>query len=266
MAWQVYDLNDTLLASIPAETEIKFFYSNTTAKYSFDFVDKTIRIDSYLKLNNFNNGIFTVTSLQDSPTWNRSINYNKFSGDLEIRHNDYKDRTWLIETLPLEDYVRGIKETSNYDPIEYLKTMTVAARTYALYHHNTGTKHAKEFYDVDSLYDQVYKGYVVRDVLPNLQKAVDGTKGIVGTYNDELIIAPYFARSDGRTRSYQEVWYRDVPYLVSVKTPYTEGKTMFGHGVGIDATDARERAENDGWTYDQLVKYYYTGVKLEKIY
>ena len=264
--WEILDKDESVWGAVPAETVVNFFYSKTTGLYTFDLIDKTVRIESYLKLKNTNNGIFTVTSLNDIPSWNKSLNYNRFRGNMEIRYNEPNSRTWLIEILPLEDYVKGIKETSNPDPLEYLKTMTVAARTYALYHHNTGTKHASEFFDVDAYYDQVYKGYTVQESMPNLVTACDETKGVVGTYNSELIIAPYFSRGDGKTRSFLEVWKRAIPYLVPVLTPYTEGKTLYGHGVGIDATDARERAEHDSWTYNQLLKHYYSGISLEKIY
>lgn len=265
-AWQVYDATDTLLASVPANQVVTFFYINSKGEYAFDFIDKTIRSNSYLKISNFNDGLFTVTSLEDRPSWNLSINYNDFIGDLEIRHNDYKDRTWLIEILPLEEYVMGIKETSNSDPLEYLKAMSVAARTYALYHHESGRKHAKEFFDVDSYYDQVYKGQVVRVIMPKLEQAVRETAGQVVTYDNEIIVAAYFSHSDGRTRSFQEVWGSNVPYLISVPTPYTADLELWGHGVGIDATDARAHVRKDNWTYDQIIKYYYTKVLLEEIY
>lgn len=265
-AWQVYDQNDILLASVPANQVINFFYSKTKGEYSFDFIDRTVRTTSFLNLRNLNSGIFTITSYNDIPSWNKSINYNDFIGDLEIRHTPATERTWVIETLPLEEYVMGIKETSNSDPVEYLKAMSVAARTYALYHHNKGTKHAKEFFDVDSVYDQVYKGYVVRLIMPNLVTAVNETKGQIATYNNEVIVAAYFSRSDGRTRSFQEVWGSDVPYLISVPTPYTADMDLWGHGVGIDATDARAHVRYENWTYDKILKYYYTNVLLEEIY
>ena len=127
-------------------------------------------------------------------------------------------------------------------------------------------EHAKEFYDVDAYYDQVYKGYTVQQRFPHLAEAVDATSGMVAAYNDELIVAAYFSRGDGMTRSYKDVWKKEIPYLVSVETPYTKGKAMSGHGVGIDATDAYLKAKKDSWTFDQLLKYYYTGISLEKIY
>jgi hypothetical protein len=265
-AWQVYDQNNILLASVPAETEISFYYNNDKAIYSFDFIDHTVKTSSFLSLKNNNGGYFTLTNYHDIPSYNKNIDYNDFLGDLEIRHNDSKDRTWVIEILPMETYLKGITETTNYDPIEYLKTMSVAARTYAAYHYDRNSKHADEFFQVDATYDQVYRGYVTMLLFPRIGEAVDATKGVVATYDNKVIVAAYFSHSDGRTRSFAEVWGNDVPYLISKPTPYTEGMEMFGHGVGIDAYDAKARAKNDGWTYDQLLKYYYTGIQLEKIW
>lgn len=264
--WEIRDQNDKLLENIPAEEEISVFYDPASEEYSFTTDEGTTETPNYLKMPNNNNGIFTVTSYHNSPSYNKNIDYNDFIGDFELRYNDDYKRTWLIEVLPIETYLKGIQETTNYDPIEYLKTMSVAARTYALYHWDRYTKHAKEFFHVDSKYDQVYKGYVSMQLFPRIGEAVDATTGIVGTYDDKIIVAPYFSRSDGRTRSFLEVWHVDVPYLQSVPTPYTEGKELFGHGVGIDATDALNRAEFDDVTYDWLLKYYYKGIKLEKLY
>ena len=264
--WKVFDANDILLDTVPANVERSFFFNDEAKLYSFDTATQTIRTDKYLQLKNSNDGMYTITSYHNIPSPGSNIDYNDFIGDLEIRYNSSKDRTWVIETLPMETYLKGIQETTNYDPIEYLKTMSVAARTYAMYHYDRNTKHADEYFQVDSKYDQVYKGYVSMQIFPRIGEAVDLTTGIVGTYEDKIIVAPYFSWSDGRTRSYAEVWTYDVPYLISVPTPYTEGRTLFGHGVGIDATDALNRARHDGSTFDQLLKYYYTGISLEKIY
>ena len=265
-AWQVKDKDDILLASIPAGISINFFYNDATSQYIFDATDKTIKTASYLTLKNINDGYFTINSYHDKPSANSNIDYNDFIGDLEIRHNDYKDRTWVIDILPMETYLKGIQETTNYDPPEYQKTMSIAARTYAAYLYDRNTKHVKEFFHVDATYDQVYRGHVTMLIFPKIAVGVDATTGIVATYDDKVIVAPYFSHSDGRTRSFAEVWKTEVPYLISKPAPYSEGRELLGHGVGIDATDALRRAKYDGWTHDQLLKYYYTGIKLEKIY
>lgn len=265
-AWQVQNSNGTSLAQIPQDIEISFFYNETTKEYSFDYIDQTIKTTSYLTLKNADNGMFTITSYHNIPSYNPNIDYNDFIGDLEIRHNDSKDRTWVIEILPMEEYLKGIQETTNYDPIEYLKAMSIAARTYAAYHYDRYSKHADEFFHVDATYDQVYKGYVSAILFPRVGEAVDATRGIIASYEDKIIVAPYFSHSDGRTRSFEEVWNNDVPYLLSVPAPYSQGMDMFGHGVGIDAYDAKMHAKYDSWAFDQILNYYYTNIKLEQIW
>jgi hypothetical protein len=264
--WEVRDSADRRLAVISAGEEVAVFYDPASEEYSLPTDDDVIETSRYFTMPNRNDGVFTITSYHNIPSYNPNIDYNDFIGDLELRYNDHHERTWLIETLPMETYLKGIQETTNYDPIEYLKTMSVAARTYAMYHWDRATKHKKEFFHVDSKYDQVYKGYVSMQIFSRVGEAVDATTGIVGTYEDKIIVAPYFSRSDGRTRSFEEVWYVHVPYLISVPTPYTEGRDLFGHGVGIDATDALNRAYSDGSTYEWLLKYYYTGIGLETLY
>jgi hypothetical protein len=40
----------------------------------------------------------------------------------------------VVNTLPLEHYIRGIAEVSNGDPTEKIKSILVAARGYAYYY------------------------------------------------------------------------------------------------------------------------------------
>ncbi|NQT49562.1 SpoIID/LytB domain-containing protein [Candidatus Kuenenbacteria bacterium] len=262
-AWQIYDDNNKLLASIPAETIITLNYIDAKKEFAFDLISKakTVRSLTNLTLKNFNQGIWEITTLEDRPSWNKTINYNKFTGNLALKFNDYKERVWLIETLPLEKYLKGLKESSNPDPIEYHKAQVTAARTYALYHVN-------KFKIEDSLFDlytdekdQVYKGYAAEQIMKNQVKAVEDTRGVIATFDNSVIVAYYSARSGGQT-----ITHKSIPYLKSVKTPYTAGKGLYGHAIGMDQVDAKNRAEKDSWTYDQILKYYYTGIKLEKIY
>jgi hypothetical protein len=266
LSWDILNSNGVSLATIPANNEIMFFYNNATGEYSADLLDHTLRTTSYLTLKNTTSGMFTITSYHDIPSYSPKTDFNDFIGDLEIRHNDTYDRTWVIETLPLETYLVGMQEVRNQDSMEYLKSMVTAARTYAMYLYDRNTKHVNEFFNVDADYDQVYKGYVSMMFMPRVAEAAIATRGIVATYDNKVIVAAYFAHSDGRTRSFEEVWNNDVPYLVSKDAPYCVGKTLYGHGVGIDGYDARERVSRDNWTYDQVLTYYYSGIKLEKIY
>lgn len=259
-SFKIIDKNNNILKQcVPNERVVAEFNFNTL---QYSVVAQTT--SSYIKfISDDDDAIFTITNYESRPNWNQTLNDNQFRGSLELR---YGRNLWVINELPIEDYLKGVAETSNVSPYEYLKTMTTAARTYALYHYSYPTKHAKDYFIVDATYDQVYKGYGQEKRMPNLVKAVDETNGEIVTYNNEIAITPYFSRSDGRTRSWTEVWSGSTkPWLVSVPAPYDAGKTLWGHGVGLSAWDSLYRAKN-GDTYDNILKHFYTGTELTKKY
>lgn len=134
-----------------------------------------------------------------------------------------------------------------------------------MYHIERATKHADEYFIVDAKYDQVYRGYGQEARSPNIVSGVDLTRGQVVTYKGKTAITPYFSRSDGRTRSWSEVWYGNVEWCVGVSVPWDNGKTLWGHGVGMSASGALAQA-NEGWDYEKILKYYYNGISLVKYY
>ncbi|MFA6604071.1 MAG: SpoIID/LytB domain-containing protein [Patescibacteria group bacterium] len=211
--------------------------------------------------------IFEILSYENRPTWDTSINFNKFRGKIEIFYVQTTGNLWVVEVVPLEDYMRGFAETSNGSHLEYQKALVTAARTYALFVVSIGGKHQSEFFDLNTTgNDQVYKGYASELIRPNVVRAVEETRGMTVTYNNELVVTPYFSRSDGRTRAWTEVWSStDHPWLVSKPAPYDQGKELWGHGVGMSASDALGRAEaGTGWM--DILKYYYTGIELRQAY
>lgn len=211
--------------------------------------------------------VFEIRSYENRPTWDTSVNFNKFRGSIEHYHVSTTGRTWVTEELPIEDYMRGLAETSNGSPADFQKALVTAARTYALFVVSIGGKHKTEFFDLNTTgNDQVYKGYASELIRPNVVRAVEETRGQVVTYGGEIVVTPYFSRSDGRTRSWTEVWSSKVhPWLVSKPAPYDQGKTLWGHGVGMSASDAVARADA-GTSWQDILKYYYTGIELKQWY
>jgi uncharacterized protein with LGFP repeats len=216
-------------------------------------------------------GIMQVNSFHDHPAWNPSLDDNRFRGTIEVRYSPVSNAVWVINDLPLEYYLRGIAESSSGSPAEYLKTMTVAARDYALWHLNAGGKNYGSGPDIFHLKnsrngngdDQQYRGYGLEARFPDLTTAIDATTGQVVTYGGNLALATYFSNSDGRTRSAQEAWgTTSWPWLASVPDPDCDGMTLNGHGVGISGTGALARA-NRGNTYQQILTYYYTGTVVQ---
>lgn len=214
--------------------------------------------------------ILTAVNYEHRPSWDTTRNDNMFRGSLELRYADATGKLWLINHLPMEQYLRGIGETSNGSPAEYQKALIIAARTYAQYHFNTGTKHASEHFTVDARLDQVYLGYGMELRSPNIVKAAQDTAGMEVTYNGIVVITPYYSHSDGRTRDWTEVW-NGGPYawLVSVPAPQDAASgytSLSGHGVGMSAHAALVMASDEGKTYDQILTYFYTGVSIQKMY
>lgn len=207
--------------------------------------------------------VMTITNFDARVTRNSSRANNTFRNVLEIRYNDTYERTWVINELGMEYYLRGLAETSNASHLEFQKALITAARTYAFYHWQRATKHKAEGYHVDAYYDQVYRGYSQEEITPRLTESVEATRGRIVTYNGSTAITAYFSRSDGRTRDWSEVWGGDVPWSKGVPVPCDEGKTLWGHGVGLSASGALCMA-NNGDKWDYILKYFYTGVEIDK--
>ena len=267
-AFEVRDAENNLIFSVPAGATVTAAFNFTAKTYSVA-LGGVIRDNlSYLKFVAPDlNTIFEITSFEDRPAWNTSLNDNKFRGNLELRWSEDREKLYMINELPLETYLKGLAESSNNNPAEYHRALAIAARTFAQYNINIGGKHpAGNFHLNASSYDQVYRGYNSEIRLPNFVKAVEDTRGIVVTYNNEIVVTPYFSQSDGRTRAWEEVWWgTGKAWLVSRPDPNCAGMNLFGHGVGLSARGARGMALA-GSTFEQILKHYYTGVELKTIY
>lgn len=194
-------------------------------------------------------------------------NDNRQHGILEFRYVEDRKRVWAINELPLELYVKGLAEIPADWPLEVQKAQAVAARTFATYYLLAGGKHASQLHILNAGEgDQVYHGVGAELRRPMLASAVTETRGIVATYSGGVVSTPYFAQSDGRTRSWAEVYGSPArPWLQSVDAPYDLGKVRRGHGLGMSQTDAYGMAKS-GATFDQILKHYYTGIELKRAY
>ncbi|MBU1613477.1 hypothetical protein KKC87_03565, partial [Patescibacteria group bacterium] len=195
------------------------------------------------------------------------INYNSYRGEMIYRYSPRMKTSFAINELPLDSYVAGIGEAPNESPMEYLRALLVAARSYGYFYINDGDNN-KKFFDVyASTIDQLYLGYTCEIKRPNVADAAASTYGEVVTYNDSPVITPYFGNSNGSTLTWKEVWGGlNKPWIKPVTCAYDEGKKKWGHGVGMSTHDALHRAGDDGWGYGQLLTYYFTNTLVERIY
>ena len=272
--YNVYDRNNKLLVRNTAGEIIEIDYDYNTRYY---FVNNSagkrlLMTDSYIKLSSDKDNIFKINSWNNGPFWGQNVNDNEFRGDIEVRYNPSTNRLWLINQLPMEEYLNGVAEVSDLAPYEFLKAQKIAARTYALFRYltpkYTNTPNGEPFFTLRSTQaDQVYRGYNREMRAPNTSVAVDSTKGIIATYNNEPILAYYFAHSDGSTISSYEANMTAAPvaYLQPKLDPPSQGQTMLGHGVGLPQVGGMAAARQ-GANYSQILKYYYTNIDLTRMY
>jgi SpoIID/LytB domain protein len=181
---------------------------------------------------------------------------------------------WVVNTLPMDDYLAGLVEQNDDIPWEALRASAIAFRTYAytvrgprrarnaLFDMAASTRHTPTLYTRD----QVYHGYARELSGTRLRDAVHDTRGCVLTYEGSTIHAVYFSRADGRTRSWHEEWGGPIkPWAVAVDDPYSRGQTLLGHGIGLPLRSANAMAAA-GANGEQILASYYTGVDFEHVY
>lgn len=144
------------------------------------------------------------------------INTKRYRGLAEVGFNSAGSLAGINE-LSMEEYLYGVVPRelppNPYGELEAQKSQAVAARTYAL----AGLgKRSKDGYDLlPTTSDQVYGGY--EDEHPVSNAAVDGTKGVVATYEGKLITAVFNSTSGGFSANNEDVWSSDaIPYLRGV--------------------------------------------------
>jgi stage II sporulation protein D len=124
------------------------------------------------------------------------VNGQRLRGTLEIRTR--QDRTLLvINHVSIEDYLKGVlsKEAPHYWPMESLKALAIAARTYALFQRIT--KSGIEYDVTSDVLSQVYGGKTAER--GPTSKAIDQTRGMILTWQGKVFPAFYHSTCGGRT-------------------------------------------------------------------
>lgn len=166
----------------------------------------------------------------------------RVGGSLQIMARD--GAMLVINELPMEEYVKGVvpsEMSAGWHP-EALKVQAVAARTYALYQRlaNAG----REFDVVAGTQDQVYRGR--QGVDERVQQAVEGTRGIVITYENAPILAAFSSTAAGPTEDAMNVWSKDLPYLKGVECPFDEKSPYYQWRVELPVQSLEQSLRNQG--------------------
>lgn len=150
----------------------------------------------------------------------------------------YNTKTKKVEEMKFEEYIKGVvaAEMPAEFNIEALKAQAVAARTYAIYRINkfkgghpdhpktslcTGI-HCQAWLSLDDLRSAHSKNWMY-EYWPKIEKAVDGTKGEIVTYNSKPIEPLFHSTSGGMTEDSEDVFSSAAPYLRGVVSPYEQG-------------------------------------------
>ena len=263
-SWKLRDSEDGLLGTMEADDMVRAFYKNQ--RYYFNRGRGIEETHKYLRfVPDDEDAICTIENFDRRETRNAAYADNTFRDTLELQYIPYKDETWVINELPIEEYLYGLAETSDYSHEEFKKALITVARTYGVYHFERYTKHYGYFHMNAYADDQVYKGYEYENRHPSIREAVEDTRGVTVNYDNATALTPYFSRSDGRTRDWSEVWGGEVAWCQGVETPHdaAAGRTLWGHGVGMSATEALDMAE-DGDSWEEILEYFYTGIELNQ--
>ena len=141
------------------------------------------------------------------------VNGKGYRGWVEIRKKK-NGLLLVVNELDIEEYLKGVvaAEIPPDWEFEALKAQAVASRTYALYQkQSAGNRPYHILATVDS---QLYSGN--RGEHPQTVRAVQETRGVVITYQGEIIPAFYHSSCGGHTENAAELWGIDEPFLKGV--------------------------------------------------
>lgn len=176
--------------------------------------------------------------------YKRSSN-SSFFYDNKVNLYDKKANENL--SLDMRDYLIGVvaAEMPASFSSEALKAQAVAARTFAYYNTNqlTTDKSTQSYLDISQMQEKWGKDF--DKYYSKISLAVDDTKDLVITYNNEIISAYYFSMSNGFTEEAINVFGENKSYLKSViseedennhnyKVIKTINKDEFKSKLGID--------------------------------
>ena len=137
-----------------------------------------------------------------------------YAGTLRLQPNSYGTYT-LVNQVPIETYLRGVvpHEIGAGAPQPAVEAQAILARTYVL---RNLRRFAIDGYELCAdTQCQVYWG--LTGTLPEADRAIAATRGLVLTYQNELVDALYSSTTGGVTAPFNDVWNgAPRPYLRAV--------------------------------------------------
>lgn len=184
---------------------------------------------------------------------------DEVTDSIEYKISVYNTVSKNTEEMDLEEYIKGVlaaEMPADFD-MEALKAQAVAARTYA-YGRLAGVYKSKQgVHDgvdvcTDSTHCQAWvskesamKKWSVFFASRNwskIEKAVNGTKGMIVVYKGNIANTLFHASSSGRTENSEDVWSgTSVPYLRSVTSSGEEVSKGYITSILIETSELIEK-------------------------
>ncbi|WP_102694388.1 stage II sporulation protein D [Rummeliibacillus pycnus] len=158
----------------------------------------------------------------------------------------------------LEEYLVGVvaAEMPASFNLEALKAQAIASRTFALKRTNFGENAIEPNVSAQAFADEDQRrkdwGTSFEKNEKKIRKAVQGTKGQVLVYKDELITAMFFSTSNGHTESAKSYSGQSIPYLQSVSVPSNEKESPRYHTNYSFTLQQWNSIFNEQWTKEQI--------------
>jgi stage II sporulation protein D len=164
-----------------------------------------------------------------------SVVRSGFTADESLMIPVYLSKKAVVESVPLEDYVKGViaAEMPAEFELEALKAQAMAARTFIIQRiidQDFSDVPSQDAWVTDTTTHQAYMS--VKDLknewdsktyaanMAKINRAVEETKDLVLTYEGKPIHATFFSTSNGFTENSEDYWPDKTPYLRSVPSPW----------------------------------------------
>lgn len=217
--WQVWAKRDTYKTPLLRRLLMQNLQSNGSRTA---FIDTQVQQQQPKAAITVNGTSYQQDEMQFASTTNQvEVSFNRddhgtrlYGGSLKLQPNAYGTYT-LVNQVSLETYLRGVvpHEIGSGAPPTTVEAQAVLARTYSL---RNLRRFAIDNYQICAdTQCQVYWG--LNGATADADRAIAATRGMVLTYNDELIDALYSSTTGGITAPFSNVWNGpDRPYLKAV--------------------------------------------------
>lgn len=162
-----------------------------------------------------------------------------------------------VETMDMLDYIIGAVSAempASYNE-EALKAQALAAVTYARYSKINGSDENIGNADISDD-SNLHQGYLSESDMKEkwgeaydsyYNKIKDAASEVIAktiTFDGQPIMAAYHAISSGKTESAENMWGKDVPYLVSTDSEWDKDSTRYSSEVIFSAEELKDLLKN----------------------